>query len=149
VATRSASKQQPAGFSLGAALVVLGAAILLASLFLDWWAGPFGEGGVSAWTGFELADILLAALCVLAILLALPLPRPAMLGDSVAARWIPWLGPAALVFVAVTLLNDPPSVDGLSPDVGIWLGLGGAVLLTVGGLLGRARISVEFSSGSK
>ena len=127
---------------------MVGAAALLASLFLDWWAGPFGEGGVSAWNGFELADILLAALCVIAILLALPLPRPAMLGDAVAERWLPWLGPAALVFVVVTLLNDPPAVHGLSPDVGIWLGLGGAVVLTGGGLLGRARISVEISSRS-
>ena len=58
----------------GPVLVTLGALLLLASLFLDWY-----EPGISAWEAFEVWDIVLlvlAAVCIVAgIGLAVPGPR--------------------------------------------------------------------------
>jgi hypothetical protein len=131
---------------VGSALVILGGLVLLVSLFLDWWEGPLGEGGVSAWTALEIADLALAALAIIAIVLALPSSVPPAARDGVAARWLPWLGPAALVFIAATLIDDPPTVNGLSPAVGAWIGLAGAVLLSAGALLDRAQVSLVIST---
>ena len=46
--------------------------------------------------------------------------------------------------VASQVINDPPAVAGgnADKDVGIWLALGGSVLMVVGAVLGYARISL-------
>ena len=46
-------------FDAGNALVAVGAVVLLVSLFLDWFGPPDGGTGVSAWTTFEVLDLLL------------------------------------------------------------------------------------------
>jgi carbon starvation protein CstA len=114
----------------------LGAILLLVSLFLDWF-----EPGNSAWTIFEVSDIVLAALA-LAVLAA------------VAAEFGVWsqrpdswlLVPAivAPIIVIVSLINQPPAAQapGQEPMAGIWLALAGSLLMLIGAVLAVARISV-------
>ncbi|HSJ18555.1 MAG TPA: hypothetical protein VK920_10720 [Solirubrobacterales bacterium] len=124
-------------------LVVAGAVVLFASLFLDWYEPRFaGESGLSAWSAFELGDILLAGLCLVAIAAVVPVPRQGGAATLAAARWQPWLGLAALAFVAISLVNDPPAVRDRGLEAGAWIGLAGAALLAIGGLLSFARVSL-------
>jgi hypothetical protein len=138
----------PRRINAGQAMVVVGGLALFASLFVDWYeVGPLEEG-VSAWTVFEIADLVLAGLAILAIASAVPVrlggaPEPRPLLDP---RWSTWLGVAALVLVIVTLINDPPAVRDRPLEVGGWIGLAGAVLLAAGGVLSGSRISIVISS---
>jgi hypothetical protein len=134
----------PRRLDAGGLLAALGGLVLLVSLFLDWY--PAG----SAWTLFELVDIVLAALAVAAIVAVLPLQwpgEPAAVG-LVPDGWLPAIAAAALAIVFVSLINDPPAIRGASPELGGWIGLAGALLLTGGAVLGRARISVVVSMRS-
>ena len=124
-------------------LVVAGAVVLFASLFLDWYEPRFAdESGLTAWTVFELGDILLAGLCLVAIAAVIPVPREGGTATVVAARWLPWLGVAALAFVAISLVNDPPAARERGLEAGAWIGLAGAAMLAIGGLLSFARVSL-------
>jgi hypothetical protein len=106
------------------------------SLFLDWY-----EPGVTAWTVFEVLDLVLAALalgCLLgaAARLGLELPGGREVWDRFAV-----LGVLALVLVLSQVINHPPAAVGEDTKTGLWLGLGGAALLALGGLLSVTRIS--------
>jgi peptidoglycan/LPS O-acetylase OafA/YrhL len=129
----------------GQVVVVVGAVALIVSLFLNWF-----QPGNSAWTVFETMDLVLAAIGVAAVAAVVPAPdrRPER-GPLVAARWLPLLGVAALVIVAAALINHPPAARGDSPEVGAWIGLGAAILLTAGGILSTARISVVITLRSR
>ena len=135
----------------GRLLAGLGALALLIALFLNWWVpgdefgGESSEAGISGWNVFELVDILLALLALVTIAMAVEAaarpghPRlPSLLGDAA--------GPAALVLVVVSLVNKPPLLilsTGSDPGTGAWLALGGAIVMTIGGLLRHARISIS------
>jgi hypothetical protein len=134
----------PERINLGQGLVIVGAAVLFVSLFLNWYQGPFDES-VSAWTAFELLDIVLAGLALVAIATALPLNGSAA-EVLPPLGWLRWIGLAALVLVVITLLNDPPAVHGSSLEAGAWIGLAGAALLAAGGVLSSARISLVITS---
>jgi hypothetical protein len=134
VNARAGIRRVPVGPLVAAA----GAILLIVSLFLDWY-----EGDVEAFTVYEFLDLLLVVLALLTVVslagglgLVRPAPSP---GVSLAV---------ALFTVSVVLsqvLNDPPAVafnDEIGKDVGIWLALGGAVLMAVGSLLAFARISL-------
>jgi peptidoglycan/LPS O-acetylase OafA/YrhL len=124
----------------GQMLVVVGGVALIVSLFLNWF-----EPGNSAWTVFETMDLVLAAIGLAAIAAVLPAPaaggRPEG-GPLVPARLLPALGIVALVIVAAALINPPPAANGESPEVGAWIGLAAAIVLTAGASLSTARISV-------
>jgi hypothetical protein len=116
---------------------------LFVSLFLNWYEGPFaGESGFSAWTAFELLDIVLAGLALAAIAAAVPIRRGDGTATPISGRWLPFVGLAAFVLVAVTLLNDPPGARDRGLELGAWVALAGAAALAVGGLLGLARVSL-------
>jgi hypothetical protein len=137
----------PARINASHILVLVGGVALLASLFLNWFEPRFtGEAGLSAWAAFELLDIVLASLAVVAIAATVPIPREGGTATMIAGRWLPWVGLAALLFVAVTLLNDPPGARDRGLEVGAWIGLAGAVALAVGGLLSWGRVSVVIST---
>ncbi len=122
----------------GQAVVVLSAIALIASLFLHWY-----EPNRSAWTVFEAWDVVLAAIGVASILAVIPVRRRDVPAEHlVPERWLPFLAGAALVIVVVALVNHPPAARGAGLQVGAWIGLGAAVVLAAGALLGRARISV-------
>jgi hypothetical protein len=125
-------------FDAGTALVAVGALLLLVSLFLDWFGPPDGDGGVSAWTSFEVLDLLLAALALAAIATLV------LAGDATALlqRTLPWIAVAALVIVASQIIDPPPAVLDADRETGAWLALAGALVMVVGALLSAARISV-------
>ena len=123
----------------GPLIALVGAVLLLVSLFLD-----FYEPGLTAWQVFEVLDLVLAALAIAGGLAALSLagaPVPA-----IDARVLAWSAGAALVLVVATLLNHPPAVsDAADPALGLWLALAGAALMAAGALLSTARVHVTFN----
>jgi len=124
---------------VGMVLIGVGAILLLISLFLDWF-----EPSLSAWTVFEVWDLVLAALALMALVavasrLQFGTPRP----DS-------WLLIPALVtpvVVVAALLNHPPAAQGTGQDpmIGIWLALAGSLLMALGAVAATARISVALN----
>jgi hypothetical protein len=121
----------------GVALVAIGAALLFLSLFLHWY-----QPGRSAWTVFEVWDLVLAALSVVALVavagrLRLARPRP----DS----WVVVPSVTAFVIVVAALVNHPPAAIGANPMIGIWLALFAAVLMLAGVALSVANVSVAIN----
>jgi hypothetical protein len=112
-------------------IVGLSGAALLVSLFLPWYDGP-GGGRLSGWEAFAVTDLALAVVAACAVSLvpvtatqrvpALPIAL-----DAIVAL----LGIVATVLVVVRLLALPGDAEELAG--GIWLGLGAAVALVVGG----------------
>jgi peptidoglycan/LPS O-acetylase OafA/YrhL len=122
----------------GMALVVLGAVALIVSLFLHWY-----EPNRSAWTVFEVWDIVLAGIGVASILAVVPVHRRDVPDEHlVPQRWLPFLAGAALVIVVVALVNNPPAARGAGLQVGAWLAFGAAAVLAAGAILSRARVSL-------
>ena len=120
----------------GPLIALLGAVILLVSLFLD-----FYEPGLTAWQVFEIEDLVLAAAAIvggIAAASAAGAPVPA-----IDTRVLGYAAGIALVLVIATLLNHPPAVgDGADPDLGLWLALAGAALMAAGALFASARVHV-------
>jgi hypothetical protein len=135
-------------------LIVLGAALLLISLFLTWYFVPGQPPAIAdapvgnAWELFETLDLLLAGIAIAAIYAA----YEQVTGSArIPAAWMLPLGLLALVIVASQLLDPPLSAGtGSDPATGAWLALGGAGAMVVGGLLSSARVSLalEFDSSS-
>ena len=122
----------------GSLVAALGAALVLVSLFLGWY-----QPGLTAWSAFEVWDLVLAALAVSVVL-----------GAAAELEWwrgpvppleLPIAGVAALVVVAAALLDHPPAATGRALEGGAWLGLGGALLMVVGGIMAREGISLSVS----
>jgi hypothetical protein len=133
MSTRPRDTQIPIGPLVAAA----GAILLIVSLFLDWY-----EVDLEGFTVFEFLDLLLVvmALATIASLaggLGLVKPAPSPVVSLAVALFT--------IFVVVSqILNDPPAVAGgdRGKEIGIWLALGGAALMTAGSLLAFARISL-------
>lgn len=125
-------------------VVALGAIILFVALFLDWYGADrgFGDDAVSAWTSFELVDLLLALIALGAIAAVLePLARgTSSIPQAIAAV----AGPAALVLVLVSIINKPPllQIADLELEIGAWLALAGAAIMCAGALLALNRVSL-------
>ena len=119
---------------LGSILAALGAALLLVSVFVAWF-----EPGGTGWQVFETLDLVLAAIAAGALAAV-----AVGLGTAPEDRawWVPVLAAVAIVVVAVQLVDPPPAARGADRVEGAWLALGGAVLLVLGALLQRARISI-------
>ena len=140
-ATRARDRELDAG----RLLIGLGALALLISLFLDWYGeGRAGGSAITAWTSFELVDLLLAALAIAAIYaviegIAAPPRAPRLPG---ALLW--FAGPVALVLVLASIIDVPPLVAGIDPTIeaGAWIALAAALVMTIGAALSTLRISV-------
>jgi hypothetical protein len=128
----------------GRLLLTVGAVALLVSLFLDWYGvGGSGFGSeATAWTVFEIVDLLLAAIAVAALVGAFGpvVPRAGLSAPPPNAA--PVLGGVALLLVVLNLINLPPAANDASLETGAWIALGGAVLMAAGGILGIARVSL-------
>jgi hypothetical protein len=136
----------PERINAGQVLVVAGAVALFASLFLSWYEPRFaGEDGLSAWTAFELGDLVLAGLALVAIAAVIPFRRDEGAATLLAGKWVPWIGLAALAFVLVSVVNDPPGARDRGLELGAWFGLAGAAAMAIGGLLSYARVSLVIS----
>jgi hypothetical protein len=127
---------------VGPVLAGIGAVLLIVSLFLSWYEGPPGDG-ISGFTVFEFVDLLLTGL---AIVMLVSLADAIGLIRSGLRPGIPVVAAAlALIIVLTQVVNDPPAVaarQGNDPDIGIWLGLGGAALMMAGAVLSTARIAI-------
>ncbi|HEV8153669.1 MAG TPA: hypothetical protein VGP78_12070 [Solirubrobacteraceae bacterium] len=121
----------------GTILAAVGAALLIASLFVEWY-DPAGTG----WQVFEVVDILLAALALGTVALLLGAGGRADRGED-APPWAPLLALAAVVVVAVQLIDPPPAARETDRATGAWLALAGALLLAAGALLRHSRISIS------
>ncbi|HEY8465988.1 MAG TPA: hypothetical protein VIL04_04220 [Solirubrobacterales bacterium] len=122
-------------------LIGLGAVALLVSLFVDWYG--FGlDGSVSAWTSFEIVDLLLAGLA-LAALAATFAPR--LFPDASAGRTGTGAALIAFVVVVVSLIDPPPAVNSAELEFGAWLALAATTLMAIGAMLALARISISIS----
>jgi hypothetical protein len=125
----------------GPLLAFAGAVVLLVSLFLDWY-----EPGVSAWTVFEIVDLLLALCALGAILVAVELTVPGLIpirGVPAAERVLLITGTVAFVLVASQLLNHPPAAQGAGVMSGAWLAFGAAFVMMAGGIATVAWISLR------
>jgi len=122
----------------GAAVAAGGAVLLLISLFLDWY-GDDGHG-YSAWTLFEVIDLLLAAIALIAI--STFLSRSGIESRLPQAPLL-LLGAAATVLTVSQLIDAPPAVALANFDIqtGAWLALAGSALLLAGAFMSVARVS--------
>lgn len=116
----------------GSGLVAVGAAVLLVSLFLDWY-----EPGLNAWSAFEIVDLALAGLAGAAIVGAAGPPGP----GAAMVRWGPLVSLAAFVLVAAQIVDLPPDLDG-GREAGAWLALAATLAMGAGSALAAASISV-------
>jgi len=123
--------------ALGPAVAGIGAILLLASLFFDWFSP-----GLTAWTAFEALDLLLAALAVAALTLAAQEVGMRLPGGPLPGTVLLPLALVALVIVVSQILNHPPAGVGRDPEIGLWLALGAVVLLAAGALIGSSYVSV-------
>jgi hypothetical protein len=128
-------------------LVVAGAAALFIGLFLPWFELDLGKVGglndvtralaekinkefeLTGWEVYDGMDFLLAAIAVAvagSILFPTRVPRELTVGLAVVA---------AVVLVLRTL--DPPGGDGIVRRAGLFVSLGGSVLMVVGAVMRR------------
>jgi hypothetical protein len=120
----------PRPMDLGRAVLFAGSALLLISLFTEWY-----DVGLTGWEVFETLDLVLAALAVGGMLAAV---RPDLLPP-----WAGWAVPgAAILIVVVQLVDGPPAAGDASPSGGAWVALAGSLLMAAGAALSLAAISV-------
>jgi len=100
-------------FDIGPLIVAVGSLVLLVSLFMDWY------GGETAWGTFEVADLLLAALAIAALLTS-----------------------AGMI---AEILSPPPVVGGADPQEGAWIAFAAALVMVVGTVLTLGRVSFSFA----
>jgi hypothetical protein len=122
----------------GPVLVTLGALLLLASLFLDWY-----EPGISAWQAFEVWDVVLLVLAVGCIVAGIGLAVPDL--DVVDRRWLPWAAGAVTLIAVSQILDPPPAASGQDPELGGILALVGALVMIAGGLLTFGRVGIALT----
>src|SRR3712207_716604 len=121
---------------VGPLLVALGALVLLVSLFLDWY------GPATAWDAFEVVDVLLAVLALLALATAIGAVAPDV--AWLDRRWLPALVAAIVILVAAELLSPPPFVED-DPETGAWLAFAAALAMLIGAVLSVGRVHFSVS----
>jgi len=124
-------------FEIGPLIVAVGSLVLLVSLFMDWYAGE------TAWGAFEVADVLLAALAVAALLASL-----GMIAEEIQVldgRWLPAAVLAAALLVIAEILSPPPVVGGADPQEGAWVAFAATLVMLVGTVLSLGRVSFSFA----
>ena len=124
-------------FEIGPLIVAVGSLVLLVSLFMDWYAGE------TAWGVFEVADVLLGALAIAALLASLGL-----IAEEIAVidgRWLPPAVIAATVLVIAEILSPPPVVGGADPQEGAWVAFAAALVMLLGTVLSLGRVSFSFA----
>ena len=122
----------------GPILVTVGALLLLASLFMDWYTP-----GITAWEAFEVWDVVLLVLAVGCIIAGIGLAVPDL--DVVDRRWLPWAAGAVTLIALSQILDPPPAAAGQDPEIGGIFALAGAAVMIAGGLLTFGRVGVAFT----
>lgn len=131
----------------GALVVLVGALMLVVSLFLDWY-GLRGDAGISAWSSFELVDLLLAAGAIgaaVASVLAGVLPTFGGRSRELGAAFLVPLVIVMVVLVVTSLISKPPAARGAGIEIGAWLALVAVLLMAGGALLSHTNLSLQIS----
>jgi hypothetical protein len=127
----------------GHLLAALGATVLLASLFTDWYGD--GTQGLSGWASFEAVDVIVALTAIVALWVVLPLGVAAERGlrrvPEIRAVAVP-LAILTVLLVLANVLGRPPLARGFDLEIGALLALGGSLALLVGLLVAESRFSV-------
>ena len=124
-------------FDIGPLIVAVGSLVLLVSLFMNWYAGE------TAWGAFEVADVLLAALALAALLAAL-----GQIAEEIAVvdrGWLPAIVLSSALLVIAEILSPPPAVGGADPQEGAWIAFAAALVMVVGTVLSLGRVSFSFA----
>ena len=124
-------------FDIGPLIVAVGSLVLLVSLFMDWYAGETG------WGAFEVADVLLTALAITALLASI-----GMIAEEIGVvdgRWLPAIVLSATLLVVAELLSPPPVVGGADPQEGAWVAFAAALVMLLGTVLSLGRVSFSFA----
>jgi hypothetical protein len=124
-------------FEVGPILVALGALVLLVSLFLDWY------GSLTAWEAFEVVEVLLGSLAVIALVIAVGQLIPDL--EYVDRRWLPAVVLAVAVLVAAEIIDPPPAAGGEDAASGAWIAFGSALVMFIGALLTFSRVRFAVS----
>lgn len=124
-------------FDAAPLLAGLGALLLLIALFLDWF-----EPGLSAWTSFEVLDLILAGVAIGALL---AVANSVGVNDLVEKRLLLVFGAIAFVIVASQLIDRPPAAADSGLEEGAWLAFAGSVLMLLGGIASAASVSLAVS----
>lgn len=134
--------------SPGALVVLVGALLLLVSLFLDWYGLRTGAG-ISAWNSFEVIDLLLATGALLVAFWSLPPQVPVPFIDrnqrGIGAALMVPVVIGMVILVVASLISNPPAARGAGIEVGAWLALVAVLLLAAGAILSRANVSFVIS----
>ena len=125
----------------GPILVTVGALLLLASLFMDWYTP-----GITAWQAFEVWDVVLLVLSVGCIIAGIGLAVPDL--DVVDRRLLPWAAGAVTLIALSQILDPPPAAAGQDPELGGIFALAGAAVMIAGGLLTFGRVGVAVHHGA-
>jgi hypothetical protein len=129
---------------VGPLVAALGAVLLIASLFTDWYEG------ITGFTVFEFNDLLLVGLAL--VTLAALAASMRLLRASVPPGVALAVAVLALLVVLSQIVNDPPAVvgdNGRDQDTGIWLALVGAVLMVAGAVLSTVRLAIAVEPRSR
>ena len=122
----------------GPLLVTLGAVLLLVSLFLSWYTSE-----ITAWQAFEVWDLVLFVLALASIAAGLGLTTQDV--DLVDRRFLPVAVAAVAIVVASQIIDPPPAAPGQDPDTGIWLALGGSLVMCLGAVLMFGRVHLALT----
>ena len=120
----------------GATVAAAGGIVLLVSLFLDWYGDD--REAFSAWTLFEVIDLLLAAIALLALSAFV---SRAGIEPRLPDAPLLLLGAAAVVLTGSQLIDGPPAAFELELQTGAWLALAGALAMLAGAFMSVARVS--------
>lgn len=118
--------------SLGELVGAVGGLGLLVASFLPWYSS--GGENATAWQAFSVVDVLIAAAATAGLSVGLVVLFRISVSYPVAGSTITLLfGAIAFVLIAYRLI-DPPG-DGLTREIGAWIGVAAAAAVTVGGYL--------------
>ncbi len=126
----------PRRVDAGATVAAAGGIVLLVSLFLDWYGDD--REAFSAWTLFEVIDLLLAAIALLALSAFI---SRAGIETRVPDAPLLLLAGAAVVLTSSQLIDAPPAAFELELETGAWLALAGSLLMLAGAFMSVARVS--------
>src|SRR5215208_3572915 len=124
-------------FDIGPLIVAVGSLVLLVSLFMSWYAGE------TAWGAFEVADVLLAALAIAALLVAL-----GQIAEEIALvdrGWLPAIVLSSALLVIAEILSPPPVVGGADPQEGAWIAFASVLVMLLGTVLSLGRVTFSFA----
>ena len=120
---------------------------LLAITFLPWYGSDGSDTTANAWQSFAISDVIMAiaALLAIALFIVTATQRTAAVPQVLAGLVLLFAGFAVLV--ALYRLIDLPGPEGVTREIGVWLGVLGTIALVAG--TWRALLDERFPEAMK